>query len=95
MDSRELSTIEMELDQINKGGFAHFMLKEIFEQEESVLNTMRGRINFTQNSVKLGGLVAFKEDIKSSRRLIMIACGTSFHSAVAVIIEIISSNSFV
>ncbi len=84
VDSRDLHTIEMELDQISKGKYEHFMLKEIHEQEESVLNTMRGRINFSSGSIKLGGVQAFKEDIKFSRRLIIVACGTSYHSGVAV-----------
>jgi len=82
-DSRQLHRLEMELAQIDKGQFAHYMLKEIFEQEESVLNTMRGRVDFANNRVKLGGISKFKEDIKHSRRLIFLACGTSYHSAVA------------
>jgi glucosamine--fructose-6-phosphate aminotransferase (isomerizing) len=60
------------------------MLKEIFEQAESVVNTMRGRINFENNSVKLGGIETFVQDIRNSRRLIFIGCGTSYHAAVAV-----------
>ncbi len=83
-DQRKLHTIEMELDNINKGKFEHFMLKEIHEQEESVLNTMRGRVNFNSGKVTLGGLMNHREDIRFSRRLVLIGCGTSFHSALAV-----------
>jgi len=60
------------------------MQKEIMEQPESVYNTMRGRVNFEENRVILGGLVSHMDYIKRCRRLIFIACGTSYHSAVAV-----------
>lgn len=74
----------MELDQINKGGFPHFMLKEIFEQPTSTMNTMRGRVDFEKGTVTLGGLASHLDDIRRCRRMIFIACGTSYHSAVAV-----------
>jgi len=80
---REINTLEMEMDQINKGQFKHFMLKEIFEQEITVVNTMRGRVDFENNKITLGGLASHIEDIQRSRRIIFIACGTSYHSAVA------------
>lgn len=60
------------------------MQKEIFEQPESVVNTMRGRVNFEENTVTLGGIKEFMSEIKRCRRLLFIACGTSYHSAVAV-----------
>jgi glucosamine--fructose-6-phosphate aminotransferase (isomerizing) len=60
------------------------MLKEIYEQTESVLNTTRGRINFSNHTVTLGGLKSHIESIRRCRRLIFIACGSSYHSAVAV-----------
>ena len=66
-----------------QGNFSTFMQKEIFEQPESVVNTMRGRINFENNQVNLGGIVEYIPEIKRCRRLMMIACGTSYHSAVA------------
>jgi len=75
--------LEIEMGQIDMRGYQHFMLKEIFEQPETVVNTMRGRINFEKNQVKLGGIENFVKDIRNSRRLIFIACGTSYHSAVA------------
>lgn len=60
------------------------MLKEIYEQPTSVVNTMRGRVDFEHNTVKLGGLAAYLDDIRRCRRMIIIACGTSYHSGVAV-----------
>jgi glutamine---fructose-6-phosphate transaminase (isomerizing) len=59
------------------------MQKEIFEQPESVVNTMRGRVNFTTKKVVLGGIKDYIAEIRRCRRLILIACGTSYHSAVA------------
>lgn len=60
------------------------MAKEIFEQPESVVNTMRGRVNFEEYKVVLGGLRSQLANIRRSRRIIFCACGTSFHSCVAV-----------
>ncbi|XP_074530209.1 glutamine--fructose-6-phosphate aminotransferase [isomerizing] 2 [Halichoeres trimaculatus] len=80
---RAIQTLQMELQQIMKGNFDAFMQKEIFEQPESVVNTMRGRICFDSNTVILGGLKDHLKEIKRCRRLIMIGCGTSFHAAVA------------
>uniref|UniRef100_A0A3Q3W669 glutamine--fructose-6-phosphate transaminase (isomerizing) n=1 Tax=Mola mola TaxID=94237 RepID=A0A3Q3W669_MOLML len=80
---RAIQTLQMELQQIMKGNFDSFMQKEIFEQPESVVNTMRGRICFDTNTVVLGGLKDHLKEIKRCKRLIMIGCGTSFHAAVA------------
>uniref|UniRef100_A0AAQ4RI07 glutamine--fructose-6-phosphate transaminase (isomerizing) n=1 Tax=Gasterosteus aculeatus aculeatus TaxID=481459 RepID=A0AAQ4RI07_GASAC len=80
---RAIMTLQMELQQIMKGNFDAFMQKEIFEQPESVVNTMRGRICFDSNTVILGGLKDHLKEIKRCRRLIVIGCGTSFHAAVA------------
>lgn len=54
--AREITTLKMEIQQIMKGNYDYFMQKEIFEQPESVVNTMRGRLNFQDNSVTLGGI---------------------------------------
>merc|ERR1719266_925194 len=81
--AREITTLKMEIQQIMKGNFSSFMQKEIFEQPESVVNTMRGRINFELEQVTLGGIKDFIPEIKRCRRLLMIACGTSYHSAIA------------
>lgn len=82
-DTREVKTLEMELQEIMKGRFPHFMLKEIYEQPESVFNTMRGRVDFENFSVMLGGLVDHLSDIRRCRRLLFVACGTSYNSAMA------------
>ncbi|XP_075894993.1 glutamine--fructose-6-phosphate aminotransferase [isomerizing] 1 [Nelusetta ayraudi] len=81
--ARAIQTLQMELQQIMKGNFDAFMQKEIFEQPESVVNTMRGRVNFDDNTVILGGLKDHIKEIQRCRRLILIACGTSYHAGVA------------
>jgi glucosamine--fructose-6-phosphate aminotransferase (isomerizing) len=80
---RSIETLELELAEIMKGSFDSFMQKEIFEQPESVVNTMRGRVNFDTRQVKLGGLTAFLSTMRRCRRIVFCACGTSYHSAVA------------
>lgn len=80
---RNIQTLEMEMAEIMKGSFDHFMQKEIYEQPESVVNTMRGRVNFETKVVSLGGLKAFLPTIRRCRRIVFIACGTSFHSCMA------------
>ena len=80
---RSIQTLELELAQIMKGPFEHFMQKEIYEQPESTFNTMRGRIDFESNQITLGGLKSWLPTIKKARRLLLIACGTSFHSCMA------------
>ncbi|KAJ3071801.1 glutamine--fructose-6-phosphate transaminase (isomerizing) [Podochytrium sp. JEL0797] len=80
---RTIQTLEMELAEIMKGSFDHFMQKEIYEQPESVVNTMRGRVNFEENKVMLGGLKQYLQTIRRCRRIVFIACGTSFHSCLA------------
>ena len=69
-----------------KGNYSFFMQKEIFEQPESVMNTMRGRVREEEgvHVVVLGGLKEHMHTIRRCRRLIFIACGTSYHSALAV-----------
>ncbi|XP_045464196.1 glutamine--fructose-6-phosphate aminotransferase [isomerizing] 2-like isoform X2 [Harmonia axyridis] len=81
--SREITTLKMELQQIMKGNYDYFMQKEIFEQPESVVNTMRGRLNFETGCVTLGGIKEYVPEIKRCRRLMLIGCGTSYHSAIA------------
>jgi glucosamine--fructose-6-phosphate aminotransferase (isomerizing) len=81
---RAIQTIELELQEIMKGKFDHFMQKEIFEQPESIVNTMRGRLDVANKTVTLGGLRQYMPTIRRCRRLIFIACGTSYHSCMAV-----------
>ncbi|XP_018571073.1 glutamine--fructose-6-phosphate aminotransferase [isomerizing] 2 isoform X2 [Anoplophora glabripennis] len=80
---REITTLKMELQQIMKGNYDFFMQKEIFEQPDSVINTMRGRVNFETGNVVLGGIKDYIPEIKRCRRLMLIGCGTSYHSAIA------------
>lgn len=82
--SREFRILDMKIRQIMKGNFRTFMEKEIYEQPHSIFNTMRGRIKFNDGLISLGGLRSHLNFIKRSRRLIFVACGTSYHSAVAV-----------
>jgi len=72
--------LEMSLDSIEKGGYPHFMLKEIFEQPSSVLNTLRGRIDPESKEVKLGGLMDYEQKLAKANRIIIVACGTSWHA---------------
>jgi glucosamine--fructose-6-phosphate aminotransferase (isomerizing) len=81
---RAIQTIEIELQEIMKGRYDHFMQKEIFEQPESVINAMRGRLDVEKKVVTLGGLRQYIGTIRRCRRLIFIACGTSYHSCMAV-----------
>ena len=74
------------------GSFSSFMEKEIHEQPDSLMNTMRGRVNFDSNLVVLGGLKDYMTEIRRCRRLLFIACGTSYHSAVAVITVVAAIN---
>ena len=75
-----IKKIDMELEAIEKGGYEHFMLKEIFEQPQSIAESLRGRINPLDNSVYLGGLEDVKDQLKAAKRFIFVACGTSWHA---------------
>jgi len=77
---KEIHEISMTLDEIDKGGFPHFMLKEIMEQPESVRNSMRGRILFDEGTAKLGGLEIVADRLAASKRITISACGTSWHA---------------
>lgn len=72
--------LELSLSAIEKGGFDHFMLKEIFEQPRSIRDSMRGRLNAREGRVSLGGIIDYENKIKNARRIIIIACGTSWHA---------------
>ena len=75
-----VSRIDWDLDQIEKGGFDHFMLKEIFEQPTTIQNTMRGRLVVDEGFSKLGGLNLTRQQMLDLDRIIITACGTSWHS---------------
>jgi len=78
---RRVSKIDWDLDQIERGGFDHFMLKEIFEQPDTVENCMRGRLLPDQGTSKLGGLNMTDEELLKFDNILITACGTSWHSA--------------
>ncbi len=72
--------LTIELEAIEKGGYAHFMLKEIYEQPRSVKDSMRGRLKADSGEVKLGGIVEHETKFKNAKRIVFIACGTSWHA---------------
>jgi len=72
--------LEMELEAIEKGGYEHFMLKEIYEQPRSIRDSMRGRLNADKAIVQLGGIVDYEPKFLKAKRIIIIACGTSWHA---------------
>ncbi|OPZ98315.1 MAG: Glutamine--fructose-6-phosphate aminotransferase (isomerizing) [Bacteroidetes bacterium ADurb.Bin416] len=78
--SHEIIKLEMSLSQLEKGGYPHFMLKEIFEQPNTIRECMRGRINVDHTSVAMSGIIDNKEKFLSAERIIIAACGTSWHA---------------
>ena len=76
----EVQTIEMNLGQLEKGGYPHFMLKEIFEQPDCINDCMRGRVNVESTNVALSSVIDHKERLLNARRFIIVACGTSWHA---------------
>ena len=79
--SRGSVEIEMSIEQIEKGDFDHFMLKEIYEQKHTITDTMRGRLNLEDGTTHLGGISDFKPSILSANQVYITACGTSWHAA--------------
>ncbi|HSG29542.1 MAG TPA: glutamine--fructose-6-phosphate transaminase (isomerizing) [Candidatus Krumholzibacterium sp.] len=75
-----IQEIDWDLDQIEKGGFTHFMLKEIFEQPETIRNAMRGRLVYDTGMAKLGGLNMRDEQLRGIERIVILGCGTSWHA---------------
>jgi glucosamine--fructose-6-phosphate aminotransferase (isomerizing) len=76
----KVKELEMNLSQLERGGYPHFMLKEIFEQPETLKNCMSGRINIEGTNVTLSGIIDHKDKFINARRIIIIACGTSWHA---------------
>ena len=70
----------MSLEAIEKGGYEHFMLKEIFEQPKSITDTIRGRLLSSEAIIKMQGIDSYSDKILNSDRIIIIACGTSWHA---------------
>jgi glucosamine--fructose-6-phosphate aminotransferase (isomerizing) len=77
----EVQEVDWDLEMIEKGGFDHFMLKEIFEQPETIRNAMRGRLIKQVGDAKLGGLNMSEKELRAIRRIVLIGCGTSWHAA--------------
>lgn len=76
----EIQELKLNLEQIEKGGYEHFMLKEIFEQPKSIHDTMRGRLLVNEGIIKMAGIWDHLEKFKNANRIIIIACGTSWHA---------------
>lgn len=76
----EIQTVDLNLGQIEKGGFPHFMLKEIFEQPECLKNCMRGRVNDDNSNITLSAILDNKKKLLNAKRIIIVACGTSWHA---------------
>jgi glucosamine--fructose-6-phosphate aminotransferase (isomerizing) len=72
--------LNIEIESIEKGGYDHFMLKEIYEQPRSVLDSMRGRLNTDLGEIKMGGIVDHEKKFEKAKRIIFVACGTSWHA---------------
>jgi glutamine---fructose-6-phosphate transaminase (isomerizing) len=73
--------LEMSLSELEKGGYDHFMLKEIYEQSRSIKDSMRGRLNLKKGTVTLGGIIDYEQKLVHAKRIIIVACGTSWHAA--------------
>ncbi|HLP05760.1 MAG TPA: glutamine--fructose-6-phosphate transaminase (isomerizing) [Paludibacter sp.] len=76
----EVKKLEMTLSQLEKGGYPHFMIKEIFEQPKTLSDSMRGRVNMEENNITLAGFIDNKEKFMNAKRIIITACGTSWHA---------------
>jgi glucosamine--fructose-6-phosphate aminotransferase (isomerizing) len=75
-----IQELEWNLNELEKGGYDHFMLKEIYEQPRSIKDSMRGRLNARKGIVSLGGIIDYEQKMARARRIIIIACGTSWHA---------------
>ena len=76
----KVKKVDIDLGQIEKGGYDHFMLKEIFEQPECLTNCMRGRINIEADHVTLSALIDYRRQLLDAKRIVIVACGTSWHA---------------
>ncbi|MFT4644199.1 MAG: glucosamine--fructose-6-phosphate aminotransferase (isomerizing), partial [Planctomycetota bacterium] len=73
--------LTLEIEALEKGGYDHYMLKEIFEQPRSIYDSMRGRIDSTKGEIRMGGLEEYRNTLMNAKRIIVVACGTSWHAA--------------
>ena len=76
----EIKKLELTISQLEKGGYPHFMLKEIFEQPHTLSDSMKGRVNVDQNNIAISGFIDNKERFINAKRIIITACGTSYHA---------------
>ena len=76
----DVQTVDINLGQLDKGGYPHFMLKEIFEQPDCLTNCMRGRVNVDTDNVVLSAVIDYKKQLLEAKRFIIVACGTSWHA---------------
>ncbi|TVM04406.1 MAG: glutamine--fructose-6-phosphate transaminase (isomerizing) [Candidatus Brocadia sp. WS118] len=77
---KKVEEVLWNIDMIEKGGYEHFMLKEIHEQPQALRNVMRGRIESDHGLVKLGGLLSCEKELREAKRIVIVACGTSWHA---------------
>ncbi|NUO07373.1 MAG: glutamine--fructose-6-phosphate transaminase (isomerizing) [Candidatus Brocadia sp.] len=77
---KKVEEVLWNIDMIEKGGYEHFMLKEIHEQPQALRNVMRGRVEGDRGLVKLGGLISCERELREARRIVIVACGTSWHA---------------
>ena len=75
-----IKTLDISISEMEKQGYEHYMLKEIFEQPRSIMDTFRGRIQTETNEIRLGGLLDVKDQLVNAKRIVVIACGTSWHA---------------
>jgi glucosamine--fructose-6-phosphate aminotransferase (isomerizing) len=75
-----IQRIDLEISEIEKGGYDHFMLKEIYEQPRSILDTFRGRVSADKTSIRLGGLYSVEDKLINAKRIVIVGCGTSWHA---------------
>ena len=78
--TKEVHELAISIDEIEKAGYPHFMLKEMFEQPRSIADCMRGRLNAEKNIIQLGGIEEVMDDLVNAKRIVIAACGTSWHS---------------
>ncbi|CAN5399073.1 glutamine--fructose-6-phosphate transaminase (isomerizing) [soil metagenome] len=77
-----IQELELKLEALEKGGYEHFMLKEIYEQPRSIADSMRGRFDSKNGTLKLGGIREFEKKLTNAKRIIIVACGTSWHAGI-------------
>jgi glucosamine--fructose-6-phosphate aminotransferase (isomerizing) len=88
-----IQELEMKLEALEKGGYEHFMLKEIYEQPRSINDSMRGRFDSKTGSIRLGGISEFDKKLRNAKRMIIVACGTSWHAGLVAEYLIEDQNS--